>query len=305
VNHAIELTDVTWHSGGEFTLDRLSLRVPQGSIYGFLGPNGAGKSTTIRLLMGMMKPHGGEIRMLDGVVPRELPEVLQRVGYVPERPHLFPQLTVKQAIDYHASFYRSWDALWATELVERLDLRPDQTIKRMSKGQTGKLMILLALAVRPHLLVLDEPTDGLDPVIRRDIMTTVLDYVGETEATIFISSHLVHELERFCDWVGVVDEGRLITEVPVHEFKNGIKRLRLENATEALLDRSPFSLLDRLPANGIRACEEWVVQGWEHPHREMLEQAGILVREVVDLDLEEGFVELLRSTRLQRSREDR
>ena len=305
MTHAIELTDLTWRSGGGFTLDGLTLRVPQGSIYGFLGPNGAGKSTTIRLLMGMMKPHGGEIRMLDGLVPRELPEVLQRVGYVPERPHLFPQLTVKEAIDYHASFYRSWDALWATELVERLDLRPDQKIKRMSKGQTGKLMILLALAVRPHLLILDEPTDGLDPVIRRDIMTTVLDYVAETEATIFISSHLVHELERFCDWVGVVDDGRLITELPVHEFKNGIKRLRLDNPSDALLDRSPFSLLDRLPANGIRSCEEWVVQGWEHPHREILEQAGVMVREVVDLDLEEGFVELLRSTRLQRAGEDR
>ncbi len=305
MSHAIELDDLTWRSGGEFTLDRLSIRVPQGSIYGFLGPNGAGKSTTIRLLMGMMRPHGGRIRMLDGRVPRDLPDVLQRVGYVPERPHLFPQLTVKEAIDYHAAFYRSWDALWATELVERLDLRPDQRIRRMSKGQTGKLMILLALAVRPYLLVLDEPTDGLDPVIRRDIMTTVLDYVAETEATIFISSHLVHELERFCDWVGVVDDGRLITELPVQDFKNGIKRLRLENASDALLQRPPFSLLDRLPANGIRSCEEWVVQGWEQPHRQLLEREGVMVREVVDLDLEEGFVELLRSTRLQRAREDR
>ena len=303
--HAIELDNVTWRSGSEFTLDGLTLRVPQGSIYGFLGPNGAGKSTTIRLLMGMMKPHGGEIRMLDGAVPRDLPEVLQRVGYVPERPHLFPQLTVKEAIDYHASFYRSWDALWATELVERLELRPDQRIKRMSKGQTGKLMILLALAVRPHLLILDEPTDGLDPVIRRDIMTTVLDYVAETEATIFISSHLVHELERFCDWVCVVDDGRLITELPVDDFKSGIKRLRLENAPDALAHGSPFSLLDRLPANGLRSCEEWVVQGWEHPHRALLEEAGVMVREVVDLDLEEGFVELLKSTRLQRTRGDK
>lgn len=304
MNHAIEFDSVTWSAGNDFTLDGLTLRVPQGSIYGFLGPNGAGKSTTIRLMMGMMKPAGGEIRMLGESVPRKLPEVLQRVGYVPERPHLFSQLTVKEAIDFHASFYHRWDALWATELLERLELRPDQRIKRMSKGQTGKLMMLLALAVRPHLLILDEPTDGLDPVIRRDVMTTVLDYVAETDATIFISSHLVHELERFCDWVGVIDRGSLITEVPVQEFKNGIKRLRLRNTAGIPINGTPFSLLDRTPANGIRSCEEWVVHGWERPHQALLEQAGVTVQEVVDLDLEEGFVELLRSNRIRHTVEE-
>jgi ABC-2 type transport system ATP-binding protein len=304
MNYAIEFDDVTWRAGNDFALENFSLRVPRGSIYGFLGPNGAGKSTTIRLLMGMMKPHGGSIRMLDGRVPRDLHEVLQKVGYVPERPHLFSQLSVKEAIDYHASFYRSWDALWATELLERLDLRPDQRIKRLSKGQTGKLMMLLALAVRPQLLILDEPTDGLDPVVRRDIMTTVLDYVGETGATIFISSHLVHELERICDWVGVVDNGELLTELPMNEFKNGIKRLRLENAPDTAFDLAPFALLDRIPANGTLSFETWVVHGWEDPHRGVLEDHGVMIREVVDLDLEEGFVELLRATRAQRSRED-
>jgi len=304
VIHAIEFDDVTWRAGNDFSIEKLTLRVPQGSIYGFLGPNGAGKSTTIRLMMGMMKPEGGDIRMLGESVPRALPRVLQRVGYVPERPHLFSRLTVKEAIDVHASFHHRWDALWATELLERLDLRPDQQIRRMSKGQTGKLMMLLALAVRPHLLILDEPTDGLDPVIRRDVMTTVLDYVAETDATIFISSHLVHELERFCDWVGVIDRGALITEVPVQEFKRGIKRLRLLNARGIPANGTPFSLLDRIPANGIRSCEEWVVHGWEGPHRALLEEAGVTVQEVVDLDLEEGFVELLKSVRIQNSRED-
>jgi len=297
MNYAIEFDGVTWHAGSDFALRDLSLRVPRGSIYGFLGPNGSGKTSTIRLLMGMMKPRGGEIRMMGGRVPEELSTILQQVGYVPERPHLFPQLTVKEAIDYHAVFYRSWDALWATDLLERMELRPDQTIRRLSKGQTGKLMILLALSVRPQLLVLDEPTDGLDPVVRREIMTTVLDYVGETGATIFISAHLVHELERICDWVGVVDEGRLLAELPMTDFKNGIKRLRVENAPAPPFHLAPFSLLDRIPANGASSFETWVVKGWEDPHRGVLERAGIRIREVIDLDLEEGFVELLRSTR--------
>jgi len=303
MNYAIEFDRVTWRAGDDFALSDFSLKVPRGSIYGFLGPNGSGKTTSIRLMMGMMKPHGGAIRMMEGRVPQDLPEVLQQVGYVPERPHLFPQLTVKEAIDYHASFYRNWDALWATDLLERMDLRPNQPIKRLSKGQNGKLMILLALAVRPQLLILDEPTDGLDPVVRRDIMTTVLDYVSEAGATIFISSHLVHELERICDWVGVVDDGELLAELPMTDFKNGIKRLRLENAPTTSFDLAPFSLLDRIPANGVSSYETWVVQGWKDPHRGVLEQAGVQVREVVDLDLEEGFVELLRSTRAQKAME--
>ncbi len=303
MNYAIEFDGVHWKPGKDFALSDLNLQVPRGSIYGFLGPNGSGKTSSIRLMMGMMRPDRGEIRILGGRVPRELPRVLQRVGYMPERPHVFDQLTVKEVLDFHRSFYPDWDRHWAAELLDRLELPPHRAVKRMSKGQAGKLMMLMALAARPQLLILDEPTDGLDPVVRRDIMTTVLDYVAEAGATVFVSSHLVHELERICDWVGVVDDGRLVAEMPINDFKNRIKRLRFEQAPRITEEEVPFELLQRLPANGVTTFETWTVHGWDPSHRHHLESRGIHLREVIDLDLEEGFVELLRAQRA--AREDR
>ncbi len=296
MNSAIELSSVGWRAGKAFALQDLSLRVPVGSIYGFLGPNGSGKTTTIRMFMGMMKPDRGGIRVLGLDVPRDLSRILARVGYVPERPHVYPALTVAEQVRYHASFFKKWDEVWGRELMDRLQLDPGRKISRMSKGETGKLLLLLALSQRPDLLVLDEPTDGLDPVVRRDVLAAVLDYVGETSATVFISSHLVHELERICDWVGVMDEGRLIAELPMQAFKNGIKRLKVAGAPATPAD-TPFTILSREPVNGVGAGETWIVRGWQDPMRAYFEAAGISLRDVVDLDLEDGFVELLRSSR--------
>ena len=296
MSYAIELTDVGWRAGKAFEIQGLGLRVPHGSIYGFLGPNGSGKTTTMRIIMGMLRPGRGTVRVLGGRVPADLPRVLARVGYVPERPHLFQALTVAEALRFHAAFFPLWDQGWARELAGRLGLDAERRIARMSKGETGKLLILLALAQRPDLLVLDEPTDGLDPVVRRDVMTAVLDYVSETRATVFISSHLVHELERICDWVGIMDDGRLVAELPMQTFKNEIKRLHVHDAP-VLPPDAPFVLLAREQVNGAGSGETWIVRGWRDPMREYLEELGATVRDVADLDLEDGFVELLRATR--------
>ena len=296
MNSAIELSGVGWKAGRSFALQDVSLRVPVGSIYGFLGPNGSGKTTTIRMFMGMLKPDRGTISVLGRSVPGEMKKILARVGYVPERPHVYPALTVGEQVRVHASFYELWDQGWCNELMERLGLDPQRRIARMSKGETGKLLLLLALSQRPDLLVLDEPTDGLDPVVRRDVISAVLDYVSEKSATVFISSHLVHELERICDWVGVMDHGRLVAELPMQQFKNGIKRLRVADAPAAAHD-VPFTLLSRQRDNGIGSLETWIVRDWEAPMRYYFDGVGATVRDVIDLDLEEGFVELLRSSR--------
>lgn len=296
LNNAIELNGVCWRADKSFALKDVSLSVPAGSIYGFLGPNGSGKTTTIRLFMGMMKPDSGEIRVLGQNVPKDMKSILGRVGYVPERPHVYPALTVAEQVRYHSSFYKNWDEGWCKELLGSLRLDPDRKISRMSKGETGKLLLLLALSQRPDLLVLDEPTDGLDPIVRRDVFTALLDYVSEVSATVFISSHLVHELERFCDWVAVMDDGKLVAELPMQQFKNGIKRLRIANAPESA-DEPPFTILSRDRSNGIGSTETWIVRGWEPPMRHYFEGVGATVRDVMDLDLEEGFVELLRSSR--------
>jgi ABC-2 type transport system ATP-binding protein len=227
-------------------------------------------------------------------MPEQHARVLGRIGYVPEQPHLDATLTVRELIDFQSAFYPRWDRASADELVQRFELAPDQLFGRLSKGQKAKLMILLALAQCGDLLVLDEPTDGLDPVVRRDILSALLTYVSERQATIFISSHLVHELERVCDWVAVMDNGRLITEAPMEKLKHGTKRLIVTGAPVQIAN-APFNVLTREPANG--AGETWVVGDWEPGMTSYFESIGASVRDVIDLDLEDGFVELLRSFR--------
>lgn len=293
---AIETRELEWRAGKSFALQQLSLHVPAGAIYGFLGPNGSGKTTTIRLLLGLLRPSAGGIRLLGHDIPGALHLALLRTGYVPERPQLYPSLTVAESVRYHAAFYPSWDATWAADLQRRFGLEADRVVGRLSKGEMGKLMILLALAQSPELLVLDEPTDGLDPVVRREVLTALLDYVAARQATVFISSHLVHEQERICDWVGVLDDGRMVAELPMSEFRAGIKRLRVRGAASAL-PALPFRVLARRTVLGND--EEWVVRDWRQDMRGAVEAlvTGATLREVEDLDLEDSFVELLSAAR--------
>jgi len=297
MSNAIEIRGLNWHSGKRFEIRDLNLTVPSGAIYGFLGPNGAGKTSTIRLLMGMAQPAEGTIGVLGMRVPGCLPHTLARTGYVPERPHLYPGLTVEEAIRLHSAFFPSWDPVWVSNLGKTFRLDPAARIRRLSKGETGKLLILLALAQRPDLLVLDEPTDGLDPVVRRDVLSAVLEYVSETGATVFISSHLIHELERFCDWVGVLENGRILAETRMEAFRNEIKKVRVVGLPSTHHEPTPFRLLRREAADSGGGGETWLVQGWEGGMVEFFTNAGATVREVIHLDLEETFVELLGAAR--------
>ncbi len=291
---AIETHDLEYAPGRGFKISKLNMGVPAGSVYGFLGPNGAGKTTTIRLLLGLLPAGAGTIHVLGHSMPREHVSVLARTGYVPERPHLYPSLTVDEAIRFHSAFHARWDQAWAGELKRGFSLVSDRRVGSLSKGETGKLMMLLALAQQPDLLVLDEPTDGLDPVVRREVLEALLEYVSTHNATVMISSHLVHELERICDWIAVMDRGSLVVQLPMQEFKDGIKRLSVFNVPETLA-AAPFTLLDRKRNNG--SGEQWLVRGWSPDMREYFGGYGVALREVVDLDLEDGFVELLRSFR--------
>jgi len=296
MNDAIHIERLHYRAGKNFEIKELDLHVPSGSIYGFLGPNGSGKTTTIRLILGLLRPLSGRITVLGLPMPAQHAAVLGRLGYVPEQPHLDPTLTVCELIDFQAAFYPRWDRARAEDLIQRFELDGDHLFGRLSKGQKAKLMILLALSQCGDLLVLDEPTDGLDPVVRRDILSALIAYVSERGATIFISSHLVHELERVCDWIAVMDDGRLITEAPMEKLKHGTKRLVIMGAPVEIVN-PPFRVLTRESANGGGAGETWVVGDWEPGMTSYFEGVGASVHDVIDLDLEDGFVELLRSFR--------
>ena len=302
MSNAIETRTLAYRASKAFAIRDLNLNVPSGSIYGFLGPNGSGKSTTIRLLLGLLRPDRGNIAVLGHSIPGDSPRMLAKSGYVPERPHVYPSLRIDETLRFHAAFYPTWDWAWADSLMASFGLDRGARIGRLSKGEVGKLMMLMALAQRPQLLVLDEPTDGLDPLVRRQVLTALIEYVAERQATVFISSHLVHELERFCNWVGILDDGLLVAEMPMESFKGGIKRLRVKRAPEAIGDL-PFVLLSREADAGLSSAEQWVVRGWQQPMQQYFAGVGSELAEVMDLDLEEGFVELLRTARTRRERE--
>lgn len=290
---AIETRDLNYQPGKGFQISHLNMHVPAGSFYGFLGPNGAGKTTTIRLILGLLKPGSGAISVLGHSMPSDHVAVMKRTGYVPERPHLYPTMSVDEALRFHSAFHERWDHAWAAELKSQFNLVSDRKVGSLSKGETGKLMTLLALAQQPELLLMDEPTDGLDPVVRRDVLEALLTYVSSHHATVLISSHLVHELERICDWIAVMDRGSLVAELPMQQFKDGIKRLSVLNPPDAV-SNTPFTVLTR---RETASGEQWLVRGWSSEMREYFEPQGATLREVVDLDLEDGFVELLRSFR--------
>ena len=294
MSDAIVVRNLAYRAGREFAIRDLAMTVPTGSVYGFLGPNGSGKTTTLRLMLGMLPAGDGSINLLGHDVPSGVHKALAKIGYVPERLHLYPTLTVEESMRYHSAFYPDWDNARADDLRRAFALRAEQPVERLSKGESGKLMMLLALAHNPELLILDEPTDGLDPVVRRDVLAALLEYVSSRGATVLISSHLIHEQERICDHVGVMDDGRLLAEMPMATFRGGIKRLRVSKPPRDE-GTMPFSLLSRGVTAGRE--EEWVVRGWQPAMREYFSAGESELREVIDLDLEESFVELLRSSR--------
>jgi ABC-2 type transport system ATP-binding protein len=201
-------------------------------------------------------------------------------------------MPVDRLLRHHSAFYPSWNATYAEELRVRMGIPADRAARHLSKGQAGKLALLLALAHRPGLLILDEPTDGLDPVARRDFTELLMEYVADTHATVLVSSHIVHELERMADWIGVMDEGTMVAEMPLEAFRGHIKRLRVVSPAEVDSAALPFSVLSRVR----RGREElWSVRGWEPEMAPALGGHAVQVREVVDLDLEECYVELLRN----------
>ena len=196
--------------GNKIVLDDVSVFIPRGSVLGLVGENGAGKTTFIRHLLGMLKPQSGTVRLF-GLDPIADPVgVLSRVGYLSERRDLPGWMKVSEFLRYTRAFYPAWDESYAETLLGQFQLDPGQHIKTLSQGQTAKVGLLAALAYRPELLILDEPSSGLDPVVRRDILETVIRLVADEGRTVLFSSHLLDEVERIADLVVMFKDGRVV-----------------------------------------------------------------------------------------------
>jgi ABC-2 type transport system ATP-binding protein len=228
---AVAITDLSRRFGSKVALDNVSLYVPKGGVFGLVGENGAGKTTLIKHILGLLKAETGTVRVF-GLDPVADPVgVLGRIGYLSEQPDLPGWMRVNELVRYTKAFYPSWDSAYAEELRVRFGLNAAQRINTLSKGQRAKAGLLVAQAHRPDLLLLDEPSSGLDPLVRRDILEAVIRTVADEGRTVFFSSHLLEEIERVSDHVAMVHRGKVIFCGPLDEIKAHHRRfvLHFEN----------------------------------------------------------------------------
>ena len=223
--NAVQLENIVHRYGKVVALDGLSLTVRQGEMFGFLGRNGAGKTTTLKLLMGLLRPDSGEIAVLGQRVKRMPVALKQRIGYVCQEPNFYPWMTADQLGSFVGSFYPHWDAPQFLRLLHMLDVPRDRRASEMSGGTRTKLGLALALAPRPELLLLDEPTAGLDPVARREFNDQLQVLQREQGTTVMFSSHLVGEVEQLAQRVGIVQAGRCCFEGEVGSLRASVRRL--------------------------------------------------------------------------------
>lgn len=277
--------------GRETALDAIDLRVPEGAVYVLVGANGAGKSTTLKVLMNLERPSAGAAEILGFDTTRRGPEARAQVGYVPEGADPGCRWMTCAALFQHAAaYYPSWDRAYADRLSLAFSLRPHRKIGMLSKGEARRLQLVLALAHRPPVLLLDEPTDGLDPVVRSRTLSLLAEHLADTPTTILISTHQIHELESLADHLGVLRDGRLLAQLPREELPRTVGRYRVE----VPLGWRPTCELE---VAGVRSGAgreaQWTLVGDQRELVDRLTLSGAFVRDVQSLALEDATLALL------------
>ncbi|HEX2254816.1 MAG TPA: ABC transporter ATP-binding protein [Thermoanaerobaculia bacterium] len=289
---AVATHGLTKRYRGETALDHVDLRVPDGAVYVLVGANGAGKSTTLQVLLDLERPDAGRAEVFGLDTARRGPEVRAQVGYLPEhhRPG-YDWMTCAGLLRHRAAYYPAWDAGYADHLVRALGLRLSRRVATLSKGEARRLQLVMILAHRPPLLLLDEPTDGLDPVVRHRSLALLAEHLADTPTTVLISTHQVSELEGLADHLGVLRDGRLVAQSPREELQRTVRRYRVEVP-------DGWQAPPALPTAGHRRSSggrevQWTLVGEEREVVERLALGGARVREVEPLSFEEAALALL------------
>ena len=288
---AIETAGLTKRYGmRKLAVRNLDLKVPEGSVYVFLGRNGAGKTTTIRMLMGLLEKTAGSVRVLGMDPERQAVPMKLRVGYVAENQRMYDWMTVGEVVSFCRPFYPTWDDAMQTSLMERFELTPELKLGDLSRGMYGKVALLVALCHQPELLILDDPTSGLDPVVRRQFLQGIIELIHETKRTVFFSTHIVTEVEQVADYVGIMHNGTLLCSMTLEEMKASVRKLRLVFEGAAPRDILPGRVIGREEVG-----HELVLTVKDYSDAALAEakRSGAKSVEVVDLNLEDIFVALV------------
>ena len=277
----LEMKNVTKVFGSFKALDCLSMHIPKGSIYGLVGPNGAGKSTAIRCLLGVYRPEEGSVTM-EGQPVFECPALKARIGSIPDEVFYFPSATLEDMRKYYRGLYPGFDDALFEKLTEVFSLPRSGQIRRFSKGMQKHAAFQLTLCTRPDVLILDEPVDGLDPVMRRQVWSLILSEVATRQTTVLISSHNLRELEDICDHVGIMDHGRMLLERSLADMQGFTHKLQIVGDVPEGLEILHESASGRL--------KTLVVRGTAAQIQEKVAAANPLYFDVLPLSLEEIFI---------------
>ena len=277
----LEMRDVTKKFGDFIALHDLNMTVPKGAVYGLVGPNGAGKSTAIRLLAGVYRPDKGVITV-EGASVYENTAVKSRMCYIPDEIFFFPTAGLEEMRRYYKGFYPNFDDELFYRLHDVFQLPKKSPIRRFSKGMQKQAAFQLSICTRPDVLILDEPLDGLDPVMRRQVLSLILTDVAQRETTVLVSSHNLRELEDICDYVGIMDRGQMLLERSLATLQGNTVKVQMVGDAPQGLDILHFASVGRLNTLVVRGTQEEV--------QAKIAAANPVYFDMLPLSLEEIFI---------------
>lgn len=280
VNHVSKAFD------GFCALADLNIHVPKGAVYGLVGPNGAGKSTIIRHLTGVYRPDSGEI-LIDGQPVYENTDIKSRIAYIPDDVYYYPQANIQDMMRFYRGIYPHFDSKMFENLGSIFKLDEKRPIRRFSKGMQKQAAFWLAISTRPDVLILDEPVDGLDPVMRRQVWSLILEDVAARGTTVLVSSHNLRELEDVCDHVGVMHEGKMMLEHSLSELQENIVKVQFVPQDETRPLPEALEVIHKSVSGRIQTL---IIRGKQEEITNILEAEAPLFYDLVPLTLEEIFI---------------
>ncbi len=282
----IKLTDVSKKYEKEMVLKKVSLEIQKGSIFGLLGSNGAGKTTLLKTMAGIYKQESGDLT-IDKQTVFENPTLKQNVLFIPDLPFFFSQYTVKQMAEFYADMYQDWNQERFDNLQKVLDLEVNKKVARFSKGMQRQVAFWLTLCTMPEVLILDEPFDGLDAVIRQKIINLIIQDVADRNMTVIISSHNLREIEDICDHIGILHKGSLILEKDLDDLKSDVHKVQIAFKD---VPTSLFESLDIVHHEKRGSVHLLIIRGNKEEIDQLIKQANPIVYDLLPLTLEEIFV---------------
>ena len=282
----IEIRDLKKSFDRFFALNGVNATVEKGSVYGLVGPNGAGKTTLIKHMAGIFIPDSGTL-CVDGQPVYENVSVKSRIAYIPDDIYFFPQASIMDMKKYYKSVYPTFDETRFQKLQEVFPINPKKSLKRFSRGMQKQAAFWLAICLCPDIMLLDEPVDGLDPVMRRKVWSILLQDVAERNMTVFVSSHNLRELEDVCDHVGIMHEGKIILERSLSEMQNNIMKLQIAFEGELPEEINKLNILNKQSSGRI-----WIliVRGDRENILNQVNKLNPLLVDALPLSLEEIFI---------------